>query len=253
MTIVSCIWDPKERGNKNIKRFADQERKTNLLFVRRTPFHSDVFSSFSWSTNIVGVKKWIFLPPGEEVKLLDRFGNLPFSIDETSLQQADVKHFVIYQLAGETVFVPSGWHHQVWNEQDTISVNHNWLNGCNVAAVLAGICDNYSKVLKEIDDCKDMEEFEQHCQVMLKASYGIDFMEFLELLHLVGRRRKLFLNGDMNVVEGSEFQFGLKHCKFDIVAIVGVVQKLEELSSVSASLKQKCAEILTLLKSEAFL
>lgn len=215
--------------------------------MHRTPFHSDVLSTFSWSTNIVGVKKWIFLPPGEEVKLLDRFGNLPFSIDESSLQHADVQHFVIYQVAGETVFVPSGWHHQVWNEQDTISVNHNWLNGCNVAAVLAGIFDNYSKVLKEIDDCKDMKFFEQHCQVMLKASYGIDFMEFLELLYTVGRRRKLLLNDDLKIVKSSEFQIGLKHCKFDIAAIVGVVQKLEEQCNENASLKRKCAEILQLL------
>lgn len=187
------------------------------------------------------------------MKLLDRFGDLPFSIDESSLRHADVKHFIIYQEAGETVFVPSGWHHQVWNEQDTISVNHNWLNGCNVAAVLAGITDNYSKVVKEIDDCKDMDGFEQHCQVMLKASYGIDFMEFLELLHCVGRRRKLLLNGDSIIAEGSEFEIGLKHCRFDIAAIVGVVQKLVKQCSDIASLKRKCAEILDLLDRDGFL
>lgn len=199
------------------------------------------------------MKKWIFLPPGEELKLLDRFGNLPFSIDESALQHADVQHFVLYQMAGETVFVPSGWHHQVWNEQDTISVNHNWLNGCNVFAVLAGISDNYSNVLKEIDDCKDMDGFEQHCQVMLKASYGIDFMEFLELLHMVGRSRKLVLNGDSRIIKGSEFQFGLNHCRFDVGAIVGVVQKLEKQCIESASLRRKCAEILELLGKDHFL
>lgn len=193
------------------------------------------------------MKKWIFLPPGEERKLFDRFGNLPFSIDETILQNAEVQHFVVHQAAGETVFVPSGWHHQVWNEQDTISLNHNWLNACNVAAILAGIIDNYSKVLKEIDDCKEMDGFEQHCQVMLKASYGIDFMEFLELLHVVGRRRKRILNGDSRIGDGSEFHFGLNHCRFDVAAIVGAVQKLEKHCGESDSLNRKCAEILELL------
>lgn len=35
------------------------------LYCFRTPFHADVFRSFSWSANICGRKKWIFYPPGE--------------------------------------------------------------------------------------------------------------------------------------------------------------------------------------------
>lgn len=27
---------------------------------------------------------------------------------------------------GEVVFVPSGWHHEVWNLDDALSVNCNW-------------------------------------------------------------------------------------------------------------------------------
>ena len=30
------------------------------------------------------------------------------------------------------MFVPSGWYHEVYNMQDTISINHNWLNCCNL-------------------------------------------------------------------------------------------------------------------------
>ena len=36
-----------------------------------TPFHSDVFGSYSWSANIVGEKEWIFFPPGHEDFLID--------------------------------------------------------------------------------------------------------------------------------------------------------------------------------------
>ena len=32
-----------------------------------TPFHADVFRSFSWSANICGRKRWIFFPPGEQL------------------------------------------------------------------------------------------------------------------------------------------------------------------------------------------
>ena len=34
------------------------------------------------------------------------------------------------QERGEVMFVPSGWHHQVHNLCDTVSVNHNWFNWC---------------------------------------------------------------------------------------------------------------------------
>ena len=37
----------------------------------------------------------------------------------------------VIQRAGELLFVPSGWYHQVENIDDCISINHNWLNGCN--------------------------------------------------------------------------------------------------------------------------
>lgn len=45
-----------------------------------TPFHSDVFGSFSWSANIVGKKHWIFLPPGEEEHLKDISGKLIYDL-----------------------------------------------------------------------------------------------------------------------------------------------------------------------------
>lgn len=38
----------------------------------------------------------------------------------------------VVQEAGETIFVPSNWFHTVENLHDTLSINHNWLNGSNV-------------------------------------------------------------------------------------------------------------------------
>ncbi|CAH0404945.1 unnamed protein product [Chilo suppressalis] len=37
-----------------------------------TPLHADVYSSYSWSVNVVGRKQWILFPPGEEEKLKDK-------------------------------------------------------------------------------------------------------------------------------------------------------------------------------------
>lgn len=79
--------------------------------------HADVYGSFSWSANIVGKKRWIFLPPGEEVKLKSILGvtSLPCDLDEVDLNSLPVTYVDLIQNAGEVVFVPSGWFHQVWN------------------------------------------------------------------------------------------------------------------------------------------
>lgn len=75
----------------------------------------DVFSSYSWSINICGVKKWILMKPGVEKLFRDPFGNLLF--DEGLQVPAGLENdvFEVEQKAGEAIFVPSGWHHQVWN------------------------------------------------------------------------------------------------------------------------------------------
>ncbi|KAH8378217.1 hypothetical protein KR093_010191 [Drosophila rubida] len=171
------------------------EKRDDYRFVYMGPkgswtsFHADVFGSFSWSTNIVGHKKWLMLPPGEELKLADRLGNLPFSIDEAQLTEHQVRYFTIHQTANEAVFVPSGWFHQVWNVTDTISVNHNWFNACNVSTVWRNLLSNWQAVRKEIADCQQMDNFDAHCQTMLRASFGINYLDFVQLLEFIAARR----------------------------------------------------------------
>lgn len=106
----------------------------NLLFIAalnlnfRTPLHADVFTSHSWSVNIVGRKRWVLFPPGQEVYLKDRFGNLTYDIfSDATLNTNNFllygkidKSYDIIQEPGEALFVPSGWHHQVWN---LVSIN----------------------------------------------------------------------------------------------------------------------------------
>lgn len=205
------------------------------MFYSRTPFHADVFSSFSWSTNIVGTKRWIFFSPHEEDKLRDRFGNLPFDIDDEkvkdTMQEKGIQSFEIIQSAGQTVFVPSGWHHQVWNIEDTISVNHNWFNGCNIHWIWAAIYGKFNEVLREIDDCKDMDNFAEHCQLMLKSDFGLDFEMFLEILQCIVANRLKIVEGDRNVIlDGSKL--GRNHALFDLRSIGRVLNEMSHKCSM---------------------
>lgn len=93
------------------------------IFVLRTPFHADVFRSYSWSANICGRKKWLLYPPGQEEFLRDCHGNLAYDVTAPVLQDKGLyaqfeeacQPLEIIQEAGEIIFVPSGWHHQVYN------------------------------------------------------------------------------------------------------------------------------------------
>ncbi|XP_059612756.1 2-oxoglutarate and iron-dependent oxygenase JMJD4 homolog [Phlebotomus argentipes] len=185
-----------------------------------TSFHCDVFSSFSWSTNIVGQKQWIFLPPGEEEKLKDKLGNLPFTISTDKLEENGVKHFVVRQNPGEAIFVPTGWFHQVLNLEDTISVNHNWFNGTQIDSIWEALESNLKLVEKEIEDCRDMENFDEHCQVLLKASYGMNIQDFVGLLGKIAQKSldksRCF----------DEFTFGDNHLAFDLDRINHILTRM---------------------------
>ena len=153
--------------------------------------------------------------------MVDNSGNLPFSINELELDKFNVRYFIVFQEAGETVFVPSGWYHQVWNITDTISVNHNWFNGCNIVEIWLNLYEHYQKVVDEISDCKDMDEFAEHCQVMLKASYGMNFKDFFKLLEVIIKNRK-------QCVETKSYEFGPNHCLFDLNAILHLLSIFQE-------------------------
>lgn len=83
----------------------------------RSPFHADIFRSFSWSVNICGRKKWFFFPPGQEEALRDGHGGLPYDVTSPGILNSCPcpLPLEVTQEAGEMVFVPSGWHHQVHN------------------------------------------------------------------------------------------------------------------------------------------
>ena len=104
-----------------------------------TRVHCDVMASYSWSVNVCGAKRWQLLPPAATPLLYDSLGDrMAADLTDTEngwyggLDAARGRAIEIIQRSGEAIFVPSGWHHCVENLEDTLSINHNWINACNL-------------------------------------------------------------------------------------------------------------------------
>lgn len=88
-----------------------------------------------------------------------------------------------------------------------------------------------SAVMKEIEDCKDMDDWPSHCQTMLKASFGMNYLQFYELLSFIADSR---LNSVINNVPEKNFDkwyIGRNHCLFDLQRIKVVLKSFMENTS----------------------
>ncbi|MED6211174.1 hypothetical protein PIB30_071164 [Stylosanthes scabra] len=154
-----------------------------------TPLHADVFRSYSWSANVCGKKRWLFLDPSQHHLVFDRnMKNCVYNIfDEVSDSKFPGFKKAIWleciQEAGEIIFVPSGWYHQVHNLEDTISINHNWFNAYNLSWVWNLLLKDYNEAKEYIEDIKDVcEDFEGLCQRNLAANTGMNFYDFFTFI-----------------------------------------------------------------------
>ncbi|XP_066122554.1 2-oxoglutarate and iron-dependent oxygenase JMJD4 isoform X2 [Saccopteryx bilineata] len=187
-----------------------------------------------WSVNICGRKKWLLFPPGQEEALRDCRGGLPYDVTAPefwdSHQHPMLEHcnppLEVTQEAGEMLFVPSGWHHQVHNLEDTISINHNWVNGCNLANMWHFLQQELCAVQQEVSEWRDtMPDWHSHCQVIMKSCSGINFEEFYCFLKVIAERRLLLAkkigSGELECGEGSGL--GPQQVIFDIGRIAEVL------------------------------
>ncbi|KAI0083456.1 hypothetical protein BDY19DRAFT_978550 [Irpex rosettiformis] len=126
-----------------------------------TPLHRDVYCSYSWSTNVCGRKRWWLFPPEQTSFLFMRERNVVVhdvrDVDERQFPEfGKARPVVVDQEAGETIFVPSGWYHQVENLTECISINHNWCNSVNLPMLYASMCDKVVEVERALDDVREM-------------------------------------------------------------------------------------------------
>ncbi|XP_064112143.1 2-oxoglutarate and iron-dependent oxygenase JMJD4-like isoform X2 [Macrobrachium nipponense] len=141
----------------------------------------------------------------------------------------------VIQEQGETIFVPSGWHHQVWNLEDTISINHNWLNGTNIQVAWHFLVESLNQVEFAIQDCKDMEDWVGQCQLLLRVTHGMDYKEFYTFLRTVAQRRISCLSENKPLVSFDVWTVGKNHILYDLKKIQWCLEQLlndERLDSI---------------------
>ena len=125
------------------------------------------------------------------------FKELPndlYSIDQPEEIFKQIEAFEVIQKPGETLFVPSGFMHQVVNLTDTISINHNWFNACNLEQIYANILEANKHVQNEISDLKEIsshQDWYDNCQKILSMHFGMNFDDFIKILiHIAHRLTK---------------------------------------------------------------
>ncbi|KAL3142171.1 hypothetical protein ABBQ38_002528 [Trebouxia sp. C0009 RCD-2024] len=174
-----------------------------------TPLHADVLRSYSWSTNVAGRKHWKLLPPEYTHLVYDRFGReMAASCDLAGHEGRDrfpnldqaCRHVVeCIQESGETIFVPSGWHHTVRNLEDTLSINHNWLNGYNMHWAWALLQQEHADATAAIEDCRSgcsAEEFEELVQRNMAANCGMNYAFMTDFMRaILSREMDLLRSG----------------------------------------------------------
>ncbi|DAZ96922.1 TPA: hypothetical protein N0F65_012025 [Lagenidium giganteum] len=179
----------------------------------------------SWSVNVCGRKRWLFVHPDDEDKLKDRFGR--YVVPDLTAKDIDHERFPhvhevdimeVIQDAGEAIFVPSGWYHQVENLEDTISINHNWFNGFCIRKIWQFLRRELAAVEKELDDLRDIgmtpTEFADQCQLVMRANTGMNMVEFQQLL--TAKEQDLERqSGSRDTAAPEEQQYASEHLKCD--------------------------------------
>jgi JmjC domain, hydroxylase len=123
-----------------------------------TSRHSDVLHSFSWSYNVIGTKRWTFFQEAND------------SSEELTM--------VVIQRAGQAMFVPSRWQHEVINLEETISVNHNWITAANIDLCWECLQAEISAIDSELDAWGIHDNSEAQ-ESMLRGCVGLDTTAFV--------------------------------------------------------------------------
>ncbi|GAA5883623.1 hypothetical protein JCM3774_001851 [Rhodotorula dairenensis] len=131
-----------------------------------TPLHRDVYCSYSISTQLFGRKRWYLFPPScssslrallKQAERDETSINCDCWTNELKAEYARRGMLIVEQKVGESIFIPSGWYHSVQNlSHPTVSLNHNWANAHNLAAMYDSLSDEAARCRDAIADVREM-------------------------------------------------------------------------------------------------
>ena len=193
--------------------------------------HSDVIHSFSWSYNVVGVKEWKFFPP-------------PDCYLNVESQEKECRGTIkVRQEAGQAIFVPATWQHEVVNLEETISLNHNWISTSNLDLSWDCIFVEIKAIQAELLDGWWTEEmitsnrigFIETCENMLRGCVGLDVTSFflMTLSQLL-----------LTIESSSTSSLRTKQQQFDTFRLLSTLQSVMELDKKYGSTEQRMKAIL---------
>jgi hypothetical protein len=116
-----------------------------------TKLHYDLLRLHTWHTLIRGSKRWLFVSPEHtrDVYLATRQspGYFPGTdVDDPDLERypklGNVEYREAIVHAGDTIFFPRGWLHQVNTLEKSISLTHHYMSGNNCLGVLSACVQN---------------------------------------------------------------------------------------------------------------
>ncbi|TMW69603.1 hypothetical protein Poli38472_001759 [Pythium oligandrum] len=114
-----------------------------------TCVHLDPLGTSAWNTLLVGRKRWVLFPPhvskeivkgkshikkGEDDEAVNYFMDILPRIKKAHSPE-ELQCIELMQYPGDTIFVPGGWWHAVFNVEDTVAVTQNYCSSQNFERV----------------------------------------------------------------------------------------------------------------------
>ena len=170
--------------------FGSEFKKSDYKFLYFGPrqtstlVHTDVVRSHSWSAQLAGRKEWKLFDPSYSSVVENHDG---ICIGE-SLSDFNDGVATVTQYPGEIIFVPSGWYHQVLNLDNSLSINHNWIDSSSLKASWQYLMKEYDIAARMIEDCKPFtspEEFEDLVSRNVLQNCGFNRESFLRMVAYV--------------------------------------------------------------------
>uniref|UniRef100_A0AC34RBX4 JmjC domain-containing protein n=1 Tax=Panagrolaimus sp. JU765 TaxID=591449 RepID=A0AC34RBX4_9BILA len=161
------------------------------------------YRSFSWSLNVSGMKHWLFLPIKRTSEYFEKYPDDPdFTRHPGIVDEFGLIEWI--QSPGEIMIVPPGWHHQVLNMTECLSVNHNMINVFNVIAICNELEERFKAVLQILDDQREIREpadFAEVVEMVLNSDYRITKQKMMKLAQLVESDRLQTLQSSSSILD----------------------------------------------------